>query len=104
MGAQVAGAMGAVKRTLRMGQRVFVQVSRQDFDGPVFEALLGFFEQKHAQAVGFFSGRAAGAPDPQTAEWELGLGRDDFRNNDVAQSVQLRLVAEKTSFSNGDFI
>ena len=37
-------------------------------------------------------------------ERELGFRLQDFGNDDLAQRVQLRLIAKETGFANGDFV
>ena len=65
---QMASAVAAIDRVLGMSQRMLIEVGSEDLDGPVLEAALRFFQQQHAEGVGFFSGGTAGAPDAQAAE------------------------------------
>ena len=87
-----------------MFQRALVQVSGENFNHPAFEQAVRLVQQRHAQGVRFFSGRAARAPDTEAALQAVRLSRKNIWNHDAAQSIELRCVAEEARFSDRDFI
>ena len=89
---------------LSMCQGTFIQVCRENFDFPIFELALSLFHHKNAERVGFFSGRTTGTPDAQSAQRKFRFRLQDFRNDDGAQRVELRLAAKETGFANSDFV
>src|ERR1039458_9331187 len=85
-------------------QRIIVQIGGENLEGPTGKQLVFFFEQKHGQRVGLFSGRAAGAPEANPFKAERTFGLQDLGKNHVAQRIQLGGVTEHVGFADGDFI
>ena len=101
---QIARAVGAVDRILGVRQGALVEVGGEDFDGPILETALGFFEQQHAERVRLLARGTTRTPDAQPAQGEFGFSLQNFGNNDLAQGIQLGLTAKEASLANRDLV
>src|SRR5882762_6974593 len=100
----VANGIFAVHASLGMRDRSFVQVGGLNIETPALEQTLRFLQQNECERVGFFAGGTAGAPNPEPAQRQLGFGFDDLGQNNLAQDVQLRFIAEEVRFPHRGFV
>jgi hypothetical protein len=103
-GSEISRTVAAVNCRFGIGKRTLVEIGGENFDGPVFEPAVDLVQQQHPESVGFFPGRAASTPDANAALPKSGLEPKNVRYHDVAQSIELRLIAKKAGFPDRDLV
>jgi hypothetical protein len=101
---QVSNRIIAIQTFGAFCDRVVIQTGCDDLKRPLSVFLRDLFEKKNRQRVRLFSGRTTGAPEAKLLEALLGTQSHEFREDDLADGIDLRLATEKVGFPDGDFI
>ena len=97
-------AVVTVQRCFGMCERAFVEIRRENLNGPVLEQGTCFLQVPHTQGIRLLSGGATCTPDAHTALRKSGLCFKNVRNHDTPQRIQLRLIAKEASLSDSDLV
>src|SRR5581483_2350189 len=100
----VAQAVLAVLTLPRGFECVLIDVGANDFEGPAFEQPRLLLQQQHGQGVRLLAGRTSRAPHAQMVHGRAASRLNDLGQYDVAESVELGLIAKETGLPHGNFI
>jgi hypothetical protein len=81
-----------------------IQIGGENFKILAAKSCLALFKQHNRERVGLFTGGASCAPDAQAAFRFGRRGSQDPWKDTVANTVQLRLIAKKTGFTDCNFV